>query len=28
VHYAVETLRAALEADERSPLASPGGVAQ
>jgi RNA polymerase sigma-70 factor, ECF subfamily len=28
VHYAVETLRAALEADERAPLASPGGVAQ
>jgi RNA polymerase sigma-70 factor, ECF subfamily len=28
VHYAVETLRAALEADERAPLASPGGIAQ
>ena len=26
IHYAVEALRAALEADERTPVASTGGV--
>jgi DNA-directed RNA polymerase specialized sigma24 family protein len=28
IHYAVDAMRAALEADERTPIATTGGLAQ